>query len=424
MKKILMTLAAVGLVLTGCTKNEVEDYGIPDPDVIGFSPFTSRAVIANLATLTGDAGGFRVYGKLANVNNAWHTNVDGLNNYAFNLNWGWKNTPAEWPTIESAYPMEFYAMYPDEEPITATPGSSLTGEIEIAPTAATQIDLLGAKATADSKPASGQLSMTFNHILSKINIGIVAGHDMTVEIQSVDVRNVHGKNTYNYMTESWGTTTNTLASYNYFRNTTAPFVTTGSQNEDTAVPFYVDNPLIADKADSAHLMLMPQSVTGTNAPAAWNKTAGATLSSQAYLEVIYRITNASGDYIGYTEGAKYLTDYDNATNPTWGDYFGLGTADGYYNGHLYVKVGFPITLDWSPRKGYTYNIYLGTADSTNGYYTDPTYYDENGSDTGIPVIGPDKETPVVPGDPVTSGIINFLIVVANWDNSPGAAPLK
>ncbi len=413
MKRLFIALATVSLILTGCSKNETEDYNIPNPDVITFSSSTSRAVIADLSTLTNATNGFRVYGKTNDVNNAWYTNVDGSNNYKYSTSWGWAGTPATWPTSAASYPMNFYAMYPDVAP-AETPATVLTREITIAGSASTQEDLLAAKATANAKPASGQLSMVFNHILSKVNFGVIAGNGMTPEVQSVEVRNVHSKNTYDYISQAWDVTTTDIASYDYFRNTALPFTTTGS-DEDTPVPFYTDN--TTPTAASAHLMLMPQS-SATSAPEPWDKTQS-DLDTDAYIKVIYRITDASGNYIGYDKGSDYLTDYTNYPNDiTWEPYTGgLGTnGTTEYNGHLYICVGFPLTINWTPGKGYTYNICLGTASSTNGYYVDDTYYDENGVDTGIPINGPDDK-PVKPGDPVTGGTINFLISVANWDDT-------
>lgn len=423
MKKILMTLAAASLMLTGCTKNESGGYDVSDPNVISFSTSTSRAPIYDLQSLMDDGAGFYVYGTVANVAGAWYTNVDGENNYVFSdPNWGWVGDNAEWPTVDEAYSMNFYAMYPTK-PLSVNPGISLLSEIEIAATAATQVDMLAAKATADRKPASGKLSLTFDHILSKVNFGIVPGHDMVPEVLTVAIKNVNDNNTYNYMSKTWGVTTTGTASYDYYRKLIdpgepelAPFSTIGSDTgEETPVPMYTTS--TTPTAAAANLMLMPQSMA-TGTAAAWDLTPG-NLSSQTYIEVIYRITHNSdgSNYIGYTIGEDYLDLYGPDNGYTWGRYTnGLGSGTGQYNGPLYVKVGFPVTVSWVPGKGYTYNICLGTADSTNGYYITDTYYDNTGTDTGIKIKVPDNQT-VIPGEPVTSGIINFLVSVTNWDDT-------
>lgn len=419
MKKILMSLAATGLMLAGCTKNEIGGgYDVQDPGVIGFSTSTSRATVNDLTKLTGDGNGFIVYATADNAPGAWYTNVNGTNNYVYEApNWKWAGNNAQWPTVDRAYPMNFYAMYP-AAPSSVGAGTSLSSEITINAAANLQVDMLAAKAMAGGKPASGKISLTFDHILSKVNFGIIPGHDMVPEVLTVAVMNVHSKSLYNYMLKTWSGSTSTTASYDYYRQLIdpekpelAPFTARGTDTaEETVAPIYTNETTPA--AAAANLMLMPQS-TATGAPAAWNP-AGNNLSTNAYIEVIYRITHADdSNYIGYTKGEEYLAKYGPGNGYTWGNYIGLGDGDRLYNGALYIKVGFPVTVEWIPGKGYTYNICLGTADSTNGYYITDTYYDNTGTDTRIPIKGDDGKT-VIPGDPVTSGTIGFLINVNDW----------
>ncbi len=230
MKNIFVTFAVAALVLSGCAKTETGErgYNIPDPGVINFSSSTSRASINDLSTLTDDGGGFRVYGTTADVTNAWYDNVNGENNYRYDANWGWAGDNAEWPITEPSYPMHFYAMYPADAPTTVTAATVLSRDVTIADTAADQKDLLAAFAQADSKPASGQLTLTFKHILSKVNFGVIAGNDMTPIVQAIAVKNVHSRNTYNYISQAWAeaTTVPTVNGYDYFRNAAAPFTVT------------------------------------------------------------------------------------------------------------------------------------------------------------------------------------------------------
>ena len=418
MNKLFVMIAAVGIMLSGCTEVETERYDVPDSNIIGFSAFTSRAAVNNLTLLQNDAAGFKVYGTTANVDGEWYTNVNGENNYAYNLSiWGWAGDDAVWPSSDASYPMNFYAIYPVKDLSSVTAGNQLSDNITIAATAAQQVDMLSAKATADGKPSSGQISMTFQHILSKVNFGIIAGHEMTPEVMTVAIRNVHSKNTFNYIAQTWSGTTTAATGYDYYVAAGTPFTTTGGVDEETPAQIYPGT------THSNHLMLIPQS-SATSAPAAWDKTS-TTLPNNAYIEVVYRITDAADgsadDYVGYTRGAEYLIDNSDfeqqGLNTGWGDtYTGLGSAEGQYNGPLYVKVGFPVTLDWVKGKGYTYNVCLGTANSSNGYYVDTNYYDNEGARTAVPIIGPDGQ-PVDQGDPVTDGIINFLVDVSQWDES-------
>ncbi len=423
MKKILVAIAVAGVMLTGCTKNQTDGFKVQNPDVIGFSTSTSRASVYDLSTLTDDPAGFKVFGQTANVSGAWYDNVDGTNNYAFASGaWGWAGEDAVWPTTDGSYPMTFYAVYPVKN-LTSETVAALSDNIEIAAAAADQVDMLSAKATAGGKPASGQVSLTFKHILSKVNFGVIAGHEMRVEVQSVAVRNVNSKGTYNYITQTWSGATTSPAGYSYFfylpaNNAQLPyFETTGGSGEDTAVPIY------AGTDHSNHLMLMPQS-SASGAPAAWDKTI-ANLANGAYIEVTYLIVDTStdpeDDYIGYRQGTTYLDEHTGfaANNNGWEPTYtgGLGTGTAQYDGFLYVKVGFPLTLNWEAGKGYTYNICLGTANSTNGYYISDNYIDDDGNETNVPILDP-KGDPIEPGEPVTDGIINFLVAVDPWTDTP------
>ncbi|MDD3108900.1 MAG: hypothetical protein PHV49_06825, partial [Alistipes sp.] len=56
---------------------------------------------------------------------------------------------------------------------------------------------------------------------------------------------------------------------------------------------------------------------------------------------------------------------------------------------------------------YTYNICLGTTNSTGGYYLEGNYIDQNGNLTQLP-IGK------TPGTPVANGNINFKVTVSPW----------
>ncbi len=417
MKNLFLLFAATGLLMASCTQNETDGFNSQNPDAIKFSAATSRASISNLATLEGDSDGFTVYG-ISQGASAWYTNIDGNNNYRYSSgSWGWAGTAAKWPTSAADYPMVFYAVYPQSSSgvmtVTATdPATSpLTGTVTIPSAASLQRDILAAKATATAKPAGGILPLTFKHILSKVNFGIIAGDGFTVNIQKASVVNAKMTGTYDFVAEGWSTPTGPRT-FDYFKNTSANFTTTGTSSEDTAVPFYTGN-------HGYHLMLMPQTTS------AWDKTISG-LTYGAYIEVIYRIKNASGDYIGYEDANNFLSDhsesYTDGSN-TWGSplYTGIATGNNPYGSNpLYVRVGFPLEITWVPGKGYTYNICLGTAGSTNGYYVDETYYDKDGTDTGIQILGPDDK-PVKPGDPIMDGTINFLVKVTEWDDQAATA---
>ena len=413
--KFFMFSATACLILVSCSKNEVTDINQQNPDVIGFSSTTSRAVINNLASLEADPSGFQVFG-IANGGSNWYTDVDGTNNYKYittsPMHWEWNGTDAIWPAV-SGYPMTFYAMYPGNASITNDGTASpveITDEITIAATAASQKDLLAAKATALSKPGDGRLPLNFKHILSKVNFAIIPGYEKIVTIQETGVQNVYSKAVYDYVGEAWDTP-GTNADYDYYNNTATQSFTGTDGGETTAISF----------TSVSHLMLMPQTAhitwdpTGTLVPN--------TLAAGSYASMTYRLTTippSSDDEIGYTNAEDYEIDNPgylaSISWPGWSTYTALGSGAGGYNDALFIKAGFPLsaaTFTWTPGKGYTYQIGLGTNGSCNGYYTATTYFDKDGNDTGIPIIG-SNDAPVNIGDPVTDGIIHFKVTVTEW----------
>jgi hypothetical protein len=425
MKKLLiffMFTATICILLVSCSKSEVTKFNVQNPDVIGFSLSTSRAPISTVLTMQSSAVGFEVYATNPGSTTAWYTGVNGTENYGYDSgSWGWVSTGnPTWPTTAAGYPMNFYAMYPSDGVAPYT-YPNIQRAITIAALATNQIDHLAARAIdVAGKPGDGRLSMTFNHILSKIDFGIVAGYAKTVILQESGVQNVHSVATYDYVTGLWGST-ETDADYEYYKNLTTPIQFTGTDaNEATPAPIYA-------AGHSNHLMLMPQTAHIT-----WDPTGivvANTVTAGSFASLTYRLTNATDDEIGYTNAGDYEDDYPGYLASIswlgWSTYTALGSGADRYNDALFIKVGFPLAaanFTWTLGKGYTYNISLGTNGSCNGYYTAETYFDKDGNDTGIPVIGSDGAKVEI-GDPVTDGIIHFKVIVTNWDDTAGPTPL-
>lgn len=276
MKKIILSLATIGLVLASCSKDEVTGVNVQGPDVIKFNSTTSRAAISNIETIK---PGFRVYGTSGSAPAAWYTGIDGTVLYRYSGGaWGWASGAPQWPTETTGYPMTFYAMYPaDDTNLTATAPSTLTREITIAATRAAQTDMLGAKASTTSKPSDGALSMTFNHILSKVDFGVIAGLNTTPVVLSMGTNNVYDKATYDYVGETWlaAPAISGNATYAYYDGAIKIFTIGTDTAEETAQPFYIGT-------NSEYLMLMPQT------HAAWQKNT-ATLATGSYAGMIYRL---------------------------------------------------------------------------------------------------------------------------------------
>lgn len=389
-------IAACALIFSSCSKNEVDLGAIPshNSDAISFTSTTTRASVNNLTSMTNDATGFVVYGKSGGSSTDWYTGINGTNNYKYTTaksSWGWSGTaPAPaWPTTAEGYPVNFYAYYPATHASYGTVSNThpaLAIPITIQSAAGDQVDLLAAKNSTATKPGDGNLPLTFNHILSKINFAIIAGTGTSVYVQSIVVKNVHSTATYNYVEGSWGPS-GSPASYDYYNSTTKPkatFIPT-TADEETVNPIYL-------AGHSNHLMLMPQINTPT-----WNKSETV---ANAYIEVVYRIASSENpNNVGYTDAINHPAN----------------TKEPIVEGPLFVKVGFPMAADsftWDPAKGYTYNIKLGTIDTSGGNYIEDNYIDENGDLTELPI---DSNI----GDPVAKGEISFTVTVTNWvDQTP------
>lgn len=395
MKNLTWVMVIWAMVATtSCTKDVESSDVKSNPDQIGFYTNTSRTSVVSLPDLEASTSGFVVYAASGSAPSAWFPGIDGTNNYKKASGvWGWYMGNPQWPTTATGYPMNFYAYFATSYAgltLTLPSPAAMTGSYTIQPEA-TQVDFLAAKTAAASKPVSGMLQMTFNHILSKINFGVIPGYGSTVFVQSVNVNNVGNKRSYDFLAGDWTTAQPAAFTSNYsYKNTTTPATPLVGTDVTEAMAMNVI-------PTYSNLMLMPQTAT------TWTPTSGIP-AANAYVSMIYRLTTATDpNVIGYT-WANNHPNY-NSLSPA--------IQAALNNKPLFVNVGYPFapnSMTWDKGKGYTYNICLGTANATDGYIVNNVYYDENGNPTPLVIIGKDK------GDPISSGKINFLINVGDWND--------
>lgn len=414
MKKFMFGLATCSLILASCSSNESLESAIvtENLNVINFNTNTTRASVNNLENVK---GGFPVFAQTSN-GSTWYINnvTDGLAVYSFKASaWSWADgatvNQKKWPTETAAYPMQFYAYYPKTVTgftLDANTVGQLKGSITIASDVANQADFLGARyKDVTTKPGSGKLNLSFEHITSKINFGIVAGSGTSVFVQQLNLNNVGNAGIYNYTDGTWAYATQDTytGKYTYWGtektgaviNVFNPVVS----NSEVVVPFYSTN--IAN-----HLMLRPQAGTPS-----WNGkgvTGNVINPADAYIESVYRL-EANGDVnaVGY-KVAESHPDYAKLPQDKKSALVGKP---------LYIKVGFPFgsALSWLKGKAYTYNIGLGTVGSTGGIIIDNRYYDEKGNPTDLLIK--DKNT----GDQVNNGEIHFNVSVGEWADGQGVS---
>ena len=384
-KKMILGLAVAALTFASCSKDEVTNVNRNNPNSINFEVSTgkTRANIVDLAGL--QAEGFGVFATNTSaasmfINNEGYKFVAGA--------WQWDMpTPIMWPSNENEFPVNFYAYYPKANTTLST---NLLADYTIAGTPETQIDLLAANYTdVVIRPSSGNVSLAFKHILSKIDFKVVTGANVTVEVQSIAIRKVGNARTYNYADLSWTSAPATgNASYKYM---SAPV-------SDPANVFVGQTTAASVTGSSGSLMLMPQNLSGR----AWDKTLAGLAADQSYIEVVYRIyeTSTGDDVVGFsdaTDHPMYIALNSDATGP------------------LFVKVGYALPTNWEMSKAYTYTLYLGTPDSSGGNLIDENFVDEEGDDSGLPVVDPSTGEEIeIPEVVFPNKPIGFVVSVEDW----------
>lgn len=388
MKKQILCLAVIAMVFASCSKNEIIDAGSSNnAAIISIDPSTgkSRATENDLPQLKTTTG-FGVFATKDGDTKTTH--IDNVKYKWSTDKWIWDGATPQWPTTLAEYPMYFYGYYPST--IGNLANDAMTKEITVATLAADQIDYLSATSgEIVTRPASGSVALNFKHIMSKINFNFTVGKEFTVAIQKVAIQNVGQVGTFNFGTQSWDAKPTAFASGYVYRS----YETTARPTADIIAGTDGFAKASLTKTDGAPLMLMPQEATawdGTIPSADYNGAVGPT--SGAYIEMLFRMYDKTGG-----------TDR-------------LGKTGTTVDGNRYIKVGFPLNLaaaggtPWAQAKSYTYTIYLGTPDATNGTILDEFYYKEDGTRTN------EKITEGTPGKPTTPGDINFEVDVTGWGN--------
>ena len=383
---MILGLTVIALIFASCSKDEVSNVNRKDPNAISLDPTTgkTRADVMDLDGLKEDAAGFGVFATSAStptfINNEayrWATSGTG---------WGWAGTDRYWPRNEDAYPINFYAYHPLAN---TTLDTDLEAEYTIADTPEAQVDLLAAQQlNVIVRPATGNVNLAFKHILSKVDFKVKAGANVTVHVQSIAIKHVANKRTFDYANLAWITTPPSVFASNYY------FMPAPIKPENI-----FEGPVTSVvTGSSASLMLMPQDLSGQ----AWDLSVGG-IATDAYIQVVYRV-NATADgenIVGYMNVEDH-PDYD------------VDTYTGAPGG-LYVKVGFPLPTNWLMSTAYMYTIYLGILEYSGGYLVDTHFIDEDGNPVDFTVHDPGTEEEIDITDPINGDkLIGFEVSVDTW----------
>lgn len=406
----LFAAFAMAAIFVSCSDKMDESTAstLYNEDEIGFLSSTSRATVVTIDELMDANTGFNVYATNGS-DDAMAEFIDGAS-YVYGDSWGWNGTSYSWPSEADEYPINFYALYlPDYTGVNFEVGS---GSATLAPTVAiaaadSQFDMLRATSTADNEPVGGKITLDFAHILSRVNFNVEVGDESTVYVIKSDLRGFEDTNVYDAVSHSWGENGSGSADYSYItisNPTNIIEVSGGSSISDADIT-------------NLDLMLMPHTFTVWDlADASSKDTDGSPLLSGGRVELFYRMTESNGtDYVGYGDATLH-PNYTAAT--------GLDADDS-----LFIKIAMPLAAEgddtgtWAMGKNYSYLLTLSTTASSNGYYADTVYYDQDGNRTDLPVIpvGGDDDEEVEVGDLVTTGEICFEITVADWGDPVGTS---
>lgn len=250
MKKILLAVTAA-LAITGCSQNE--EFEAPSQKAeINFNTAVTRATELDTDGL--ENSGFQVYAyntkaeemsATVTLSTPW---INGSATYS-DSKWTVSGGPYYWPLAEN---LQFFAYSPkDGVTYTAPNGTTDKGypkfTYTVGNTAALQKDLViasVANAQKKTNEAATDVSLTFKHALTQVNIEVTKEAGYTYTISKVELTGIKGSGTFTYAgvnAGTWTAGTETSVSYAY---------ELGAFSDDkTAV-----------KAGNA-LMLIPQALT-------------------------------------------------------------------------------------------------------------------------------------------------------------------
>lgn len=384
MRKFFLPLSATLLMLASCSSNQIDESTLASSnEAIKLDIYQGKTKALDAAF--GDGSQFKVYATNADNTTAFAINGTNYKNTAGF--WSWEGTTLNWPTIAGKFPMKFYGAFPSQTlTYNATPSFAYT----VSDALASQEDLLACMTTVNAKPANGILPFAFKHALSKVDFKVKTGADRKVYILSVAIKNVLSQGTLTFSGDDFAWSNNTTNKSYTFSN----YVNNESLYDGGAAGGAGTTTVLNPTGFSGSLMLMPQPATPV-----WDKTIP-NLGTGAYVEVVYRMTDAAGN-----------------------DKVGLKATPG---NQRYVKVGFPLAtlplnLVWTKSTRYTYSIALGTDDSSNGILIGDKFIDPTGTPTGTTVTDPTGGTTPTPGQPVTptDKAITLGVTISNWTETGG-----
>lgn len=299
MKKVLFSVCALAALLTGCAKSDVVDA--PNFETpITFEAYSGKVPVSKATSIDSPADlaaedGFMVYAYETTA-----TTVDETPTYTPDYNkpyalmngvqvkgttagdkttWSYGNSPIYWPN--NSEHLTFVAYSASAGDIYDVTDSKPVLNVTVPDGVIEQKDILVAEAV-DSKSATGNVSLNFSHILSRVYFNVKSDREMTVN-SVVFKGNFAPSGTYNIVTDEWTATTeakvyNLLAADQSFTYTP----------EETPQVSMIVGPAVTGK--DYYMMLIPSENAG------------------ASIEVVYQFVGEES--VQYKVSTTLETDFD------------------------------------------------------------------------------------------------------------------
>ncbi|WP_443897956.1 fimbrillin family protein [Paraprevotella clara] len=358
MKQKFLYLAMAAMAMASCSQDETID--VYKGKGIGFrteTPAGTRALETTTANIT-------EFWASAFLSEGGYQHFDPHTRFFKKDGFFTSYPEQQWPGDDKE--LTFYAISPEPKDLT---GATLTlnttaqklENFTVANTFIAQQDLIYATATAkESDSEDGSVSLTFDHMLSQIEVKAMANDDCgyNFEVKGVRLGAIPSTSTLtNFTTKTWEAAT-TPVTYNEISN---GVIILNSTAQSVMPQIEVNGSMVNDNA-----MLIPQQLV------AWDRVSGDMKNEKkgAYIGVLVKITTKEGNVQIYPK------------------------KEGVTHGYACV----PIDTKWEAGKHYVY-----TLDFSDGAgFVDPEKPD------------PDPTDPDKPGEEILGGGLKFKVTVTDW----------
>lgn len=324
MKRHIYITIAFSAIAVGCTKSNIVDVpqGVDCPitfDIYnGKTPLTkaSEVTLATLQSSSSNTQAFYVKaikndGSLYMDEPLWYATGDNPATAATETNyWDYDGT-MYWPIDNT---LTFMAYRPQ---LTFDASSSTVGTFTVAPNASAQQDLIVAIPKKNLTAASGNVSLEFKHVLSRIGFKLeTVGTGVDVEISEISFNGLfsnQGTVTLTNDTPSIVPGNSTTASYSFL---SSPYTTNGKTPVSTTSTGAIYDITATTTANDLYMMIIPETLKflTDNSGYADKHNLNGGGNCIPYITVTYKLGSAAESS---TVDLPLVRDYSKTDTPDW-----------------------------------------------------------------------------------------------------------